>query len=468
MRNRVLLIWPWSEQQQRTHELFPVGLGYLLNGIDRSRYEVSLLDCALGDVPPNSERFREEVLAFRPDVVGVSWWSLNTPVVEETLGVSRQLLPGAVLVIGGPHATACGRHILRHGRVDYAFAGEAELSFPQFLDIIARGGRRPDPRELEKVPGLIYAEDGRVRSVPPARTADLDALGAVDYRRLELGEYHKRAYYYGNKLCKDARLTAPIVTTRGCPYQCRFCMASRMNGTRVRKHSVRYVVDAVQMLYHDFGVRHVTIADDNFTFDIPWAEAVCEAICGLKLRDLALSTPNGIRMERMTESLAAAMYRAGWREVMIAPESGSARTLRAMNKRLDLALVPRVTAMLHRAGMKVTAFFVIGFPEETLEDLALTEKMILENDFDFVSLSVFQPLPGSRIFDQLIAERLIPAGFVPGHYQEVTCRPRYLDKAAVCDAYNRIWNAFRERKGLPIRNRSVATARESDVVSSMA
>jgi radical SAM superfamily enzyme YgiQ (UPF0313 family) len=463
-----LLIWPWSDQQQRTHEVFPVGLGYLLNGIDGSRYEASLLDCALGDLPPSSQAFRERVLAFRPDVVGVSWWSLNTPVVEETLEVLRRLLPGAVRVIGGPHATACGRRILRHGRVDYALAGEAELSFPHLLDLIDRGDGRPDPRELAKVPGLIYAEDGRVSSVPPVRPADLDALGPIDYRRLELEEYHKRAYYYGNKLCKDARLTAPIVTTRGCPYQCRFCMASRMNGTRVRQHSVGYVLGAIRSLYHDFGVRHVTIADDNFTFDTAWAEAVCEAICGLGLSDLTLSTPNGIRMERMTESLAAAMYRAGWREMMIAPESGSARTLRAMNKRLDLALVPRVTEMLHRVGMKVTAFFVIGFPEETLEDLALTERMILENDFDFVSLSVFQPLPGSRIFDQLIAERLIPPGFVPGHYQEVTCRPRHLEKEAVRDAYNRIWNAFREQKGLPIRNRSVATARELDVVSSMA
>jgi radical SAM superfamily enzyme YgiQ (UPF0313 family) len=124
--------------------------------------------------------------------------------------------------------------------------------------------------------------------------------------------------------------------------------------------------------------------------------------------------------------------------------------------------------MLHRTGMKVTAFFVIGFPEETMEDIALTERMILENDFDFVSLSVFQPLPGSPLFDQMISEQLIPAGFVPGHYQEVTYQPRHLDKEAVRDAYNRIWNAFRELKGLPIRNRSVATARESDVVSSMA
>jgi radical SAM superfamily enzyme YgiQ (UPF0313 family) len=245
-------------------------------------------------------------------------------------------------------------------------------------------------------------------------------------------------------------------------------MASLMNGTRVRKHSVRYIAEAVQTLYHGFGVRHVTVADDNFTFDVQWAEGVCDAICGLKLPDLTLSTPNGIRMERMTESLAEAMCRAGWREVMIAPESGSTRTLRAMNKRLDLSLVPRVTEMLHRRGMKVTAFFVIGFPEETPADIALTERMILENDFDFVSLSVFQPLPGSAIFDQMISEQLIPAGFVPGHYQEVTYHPRHLDKEAVRDAYNRIWNAFRELKGLPIRNRSVATARESDVVSTMA
>jgi len=458
---RVALIWPWSAQHQRAHDTFPIALGYLANSVDEHRFDLQILDCALDHLPPQSAGFKDVLLAIRPDVVGISWWSLNVPVVVETIRTIVSLAPETVICVGGPHATARGEKLIVSGEIDYVFHGEAEIGFGQLVEAIDHCRGTPADDDLRRIPGLIYRDSQhKVRKTDRVCVPDLDSLGTIDYRRLRLEEYHRQGYCYGAKLHKEAKRSAPIITTRGCPYRCAFCMGPAMSGQTIRRHSIAHITGVVKLLYGEFGVRYISITDDNFTMDAGWAEEVCEAIIDLNLPDLSMGTPNGVRMERMTESLARAMQRAGWKEVIIAPESGSPNTLRAMHKQLDLNVVPKVVDLFHRVGIKVTAFFIIGYPNETLADIALTEKFIFENDFDFVGISIFQPLPGTPIFHELVAEGRIPDTFVPGHYQEVTFQPAHLAKKTVCDEYNRIWNAYRTFKGLPIKNRNIASIRD--------
>ncbi len=468
MKRNVLLIWPWSQQHQRTNELFPIGIGYIASNIDKDRFSVNILDCALDDIDPDSASFREKLLSLKPMAVGISWWSLNTPVVEKTIKAVRASLGDVIICVGGPHATACGDGIIRSGFVDYVFYGEAEIGFSQLLAAIDENDGMPDISVIEHINGLIYRDrNGIVRKTPQSFVEDLDKIGRIDYNLMRLEEYHKLGYYYGGKLIKGADPSAPIITTRGCPYQCDFCLGPKMNGRKIRRHSIDHIIESIKLLYSELGVRYITIADDNFTMDTKWAEAVCNAIVELKFTDLKIGTPNGIRMSKMNEKLARAMKSAGWKEVMIAPESGSPKTLRAMKKQLDLKIVPRVIEMFHRFDIKVTGFFIIGYPGETLQDIALTEKFIFENDFDFVGISIFQPLPGTSVYNRLIQEGQIPRGFIPGHYQEVTFKHRSIERETLRDEYNRIWNLYRQRKNLAIKNRNIATIREADVISEM-
>jgi len=466
MKSKVMLIWPWSQQHQRTLELFPIGLGYLVNNLDHSRFDVRILDCALEDLRPESDAFKAKLREFQPDVLGVSWWSLNTPIVEETLRVAREVLPGVILTAGGPHVTACAEAIVRGGGVDYAFAGEAEKGFAELLVQIQECDGHPPPASLTKIPGLVYRDGSDVQRNSQEFIDNLDTVRGIDYDRARLREYHRVGYYYGGKTQKKTELTAPIMTARGCPFKCTFCMAPSIDGKRIRRHSLEHVVDTIKSLYFDFGARYVAIIDDNFTLNGKWATQVCHAIADLHLDDLTIGTPNGIPLTGMNRELALAMKRAGWREVMIAPESGSKRTLKAMKKNhVDLDLIPDFIKMFHEVGLLVSAFFIIGYPDETLEDIALTEKFILDNEFDFAGISIYQPLPGTSIYDQLMRDGLIPPGFIPGHYQEVTFQRRELASEVLRDRYNELWNNYREHRGMPIKNRAVATIREQMVVS---
>nr|VFJ92734.1 MAG: Radical SAM superfamily protein [Candidatus Kentron sp. H]VFJ93248.1 MAG: Radical SAM superfamily protein [Candidatus Kentron sp. H]VFK00461.1 MAG: Radical SAM superfamily protein [Candidatus Kentron sp. H] len=243
------------------------------------------------------------------------------------------------------------------------------------------------------------------------------------------------------------KLTAPLVTTRGCPYKCNFCSAPMMNGRQLRRHSVGYIREQILRLYHEHAVRHIAFVDDNFTLNTKWAKTVCQAIAELALPGLVVGTPNGIRLSRLDRELAYLMRQAGWRELVIAPESGSPRTLLEMDKDLDLALVPRVVEMIHNADLRVAAFFVLGYPSETMQDLLMTEKFIADNEFDEIYLHIFQPLPGTPIFDRLVSADEIDRNFMPGGYQQVTYKPRFLDKTQIRDVYNRILIDFQVRHG---------------------
>lgn len=465
---KVMLIWPWSTRKGGALEIFPIGIGYLASNIDRDCFDLQILDCVLDDLAPGSEGFVRHLQEFQPDVVGASWWSLNTEVVEETFRVIRRELPHALLMAGGPHLVGCSRMVVGGGCVDYAFVGEAELGCARLLDAIQQAGGHPTAAILAQIPGLVYRTLDEVHENPPKYLDDLDAVQGIDYKSLRLDDYYAQGYYYGAKFNKKAELTAPIMTQRGCPFHCTFCLAPKIDGAQIRRHSLERIVTTIKRLYLKFGVRYIAIVDDNFTLNKKWAIKVCNAIADLNFHDLTIGTPNGIPQRGMDVEMAQAMRRAGWREVTIAPESGSKRTLEAMRKPVNIDTVPGFIRMFHEVGLQVTAFFIIGYPDETLEDIEMTRKFILENDFDFAGVSIYQPLPGSDIYDRLVAENVIPPGFIPGHYQEVTFRRSNMDEKTLCDVYNDIWNEYRERKGMPIKSRAVARIRERMVVSAFA
>lgn len=462
--NKIRLIWPFNMHAKKNPELFPIGLGYLIDNIDKDVFDVDLLDCSILDMHPESDAFEQAILSQDANLFGISWWSNNTPIVEKTIEIIKKLRPESILAVGGPHPSAYGAELVREGVADYVFYGEAEDGFVKLLNRLkeAKYQRLADD-SLSSIPGLIYVDrDGEVKRNPQSLENDLDKLGALDYSYLSLSKYQEKGYTYGGKVVRADALTAPMIATRGCPYKCNFCAAPAMNGRQLRKHSVDYLLNEIRNLYYNHDVRHIAFVDDNFTLNTKWALKVSNAIADLNLTDLIISTPNGIRLTRMNPELARAMRRAGWRELVLAPETGSPKTILEMDKELDLTVVPGVVEMLHEADLKVAAFFIIGYPSETMEDLTLTEKFIEDNDFDEIYLHIFQPLPGTPIFNRLVKSGEIGRNFVPGSYQQVTYKPRLLTKEQVQTVYNRIARNFQIRKGRAIEAKTKAVMRDGD------
>ncbi len=454
---KIILLWPYNIQAIEIPELFPIGIGYILANIDKQRHEVHFIDCTLDRLAPDSNEFKKKIADISPDVIGISFWSNNAVSIYTACATIRSIQPKAKIVFGGPHATTYGQFEIKQKHADFVIAGEAERSFPQLLEAIEANNKK----SLSAIPGLIYSGGkGQIVINPPLRVNDLDSLGTVDYKALRLRDYHKAGYGYKGQAVLHPNLpSAMIISTRGCPYRCKFCSAPIISGKKVRVHSPDYVAKTIKLLYDNFGVRVISIGDDNFTINNDYATQMCKAIIDLKLDDLVMTAPNGFRMTSVNNKLAALMCKAGWEEVTIAPESGSPRTLELMRKDLDLKVVTPFVEMCHNEGLKVKANFIIGFPGETLEDVLLTERFIHENNFDQIGLCFFQPLPGTPIFDDLVRFGDIDESFIPARYSQITYCPKGIEKKDLCEIFNRIWNNFRNSKGWRYKNNQVGTIR---------
>lgn len=403
---KILFIWPRGFD---TRYVMPLAFGYLISNLDHNKHEIKIIDCSLRKLDSDTPALRKEISGFNPGLVGVSCWSTTYPEAVKILKIVKTVNEDVITVMGGVHATTYPDRTMEHPEIDFLFRGEADLSFPVFLDKLLK-----ENPNYEDVRGLTYRSNGSLIKNPPERRDNIDEIEWADYDAIDLEGYIDSGY----RLHTTIQRNAPVWVTRGCPYRCTFCTAPLQNGKRVRTHSVEYMIRLVKHLYHEKNIRQISIIDDNFTFHTEYAKAFCRAIIALKLKDLRFSTPNGIRVQRTDKELLHLMREAGWKSLIIAPESGSKKVLKKMRKDLDPDIVPEKVKDIREAGLKCSGFFIIGYPDETLEDIEATVNLIKKCRFNFFFLNNFQPLPGTPLYDELVKKGEIEDGLMPRNYSD--------------------------------------------------
>lgn len=416
---KILFIWPYGAFDRAT---LPLAYTYLIPVLRRQGYHVDFLDCAVEEIPPDSPQFRQALEYYQPDIVGVSAWSVHKTMATHALQRVKEFSTDILTMAGGPHFSGDPGYSLASdaGVIDFVFKGEAEESLIQFLQLIAQDGWSID--DLNQVPGLCYLRaDGEVHETDAKSPASLDGLGQPDYECINLPLYLKKGYAYRS----ESRQQAAILTTRGCPYTCDFCSAPFLNGRRVRKHSPAYLLELLKTLYVEFDIRHFNIIDDNFTFDVPYAKQFCKMVLDNQewLRGVSFGTPNGIRIEKTDADLFYLMKAAGWKRVIVAPESGSQKMVDLMAKHLKLSIVPEKVAQIQKAGLECEAFFIVGHPGEDRETVEATKQFIQDVKFDLVSLHLFQPLEGTPIYSELVTMGTLAKGDTIRSYDEINWVP---------------------------------------------
>ncbi len=391
---RILFIWPGVENTE-LRNLLPLGFGYLAANLPRV-HRIKLWDGVL-ECRRDNDGIMEEINRFHPDLVGLSVWNFNLKAAREVANLIKQQFPELSIVLGGPSVSGYQDRIFSTINADYAFSGEAEKPFRHFLELFENDVLTVD--NLKQIDGLIYKDGNEGIVCNPPRWESLDDLKYCDYRVLNLDQYLEIGYRYG--IHHTAKRTAPILTTRGCPFPCEYCSARRINGMKVRTRPIESVIAEIKELHESFQIDGFNIIDDNFTFDIDYAKEVCRAIVDLGMRNVSFCCPNGVKVEYLDEELLDLMKLAGWDCLFIAPESGSARTLKNMRKQINLQVVEEKLKMIKRAGLKTFGFFMIGYPSERVADIRMTIDFACRNDFDFVVFTCFQPLVGTPVYEKL-------------------------------------------------------------------
>ena len=198
----------------------------------------------------------------------------------------------------------------------------------------------------------------------------------------------------------------PLLSTRGCPYQCTFCSSPGMWTTRYITRDPKAVADEIELYRNKYNIVNVDFQDLTAVVKRRWVVDFCNELIQRKL-NVTWQMPSGTRSEVFDAEVAELLYRSGCRALAFAPESGSPEMLKKIKKQVDLAHMIDAMRIAVRQGFRLSCFIVIGFPEETRatlrESLKLVRRMARLGVYD-VSVSKFVPYPGSYLFKRLQEE----------------------------------------------------------------
>ncbi|KJE21025.1 Fe-S oxidoreductase [Frankia torreyi] len=349
------------------------------------------------------EDWRSALGRFAPDVVALSALTYYAPELAFVAGWAKAEL-GSVVVVGGPHATAIGRGVLDDGNIDYALVGEGEAGFGDLLDLI-RGGDlirgRDGGAPRTDIGGLVYREpDGTVRANPRGVVPDLDALATPTLAQLDPTPFAG----YTSLLNLKVRYM-PIVTTRGCPYQCVYC--HDIMGKSVRYRSAAAVVAEVDYWHEAAGVDTFLVYDDIFNIH---RGRVREIFAEFARRPgLRFAFPNGLRADLLTEDIVDLLLEGGTFYAMVAVESGDQRVQQVIKKRLNLDRTRRMIEYMGNAGVILGSFNIFGFPSETEADIERTiEFNASTTGLSKANFFVLSPHEGTEVWDMAIDQGYEP------------------------------------------------------------
>ncbi len=381
----------------------PLGLLYLVGALRRDLLPppsaVRVVDYALLGLNPR--RLSELLEEFAPDLVGLSGLTVEADLMVQVARLARGGDNRPLVVAGGPHPTSDPGHLLARGLVDFVVRGEGEQTLPELVACLRGGG---DPRT---VPGLALPGDGGTPefTAPRPLLGNLDQLPPPAWDTIRMADYSARPVYTMSQSLKSPP-AAVIMTSRGCPFGCVYC--HKFFGRKVRARSPEHVLDEMELLYQQHGAREFHLLDDFFNFDLERVRAICRMITERGLQ-VSLAFPNGIRGDHLDEETLRAMKRAGTYKIYVAVESGSERVQKYIGKRMKLDLLQRNITLASRLGIIVSAFFMIGFPTETREEMQETIRFAAASRLNGANFFKVVPFPGTKLAEMWAETYQTPA-----------------------------------------------------------
>lgn len=332
-------------------------------------------------------RLADHIAQRRPDIVGMT---IHTPDYAARVRLAcllRERLPRSLLVAGGHHPCAEPDHLLRNSDFDVCVIGEGEETLLEIARRLANGTGVDAADRLRDIKGLVYKHEDQIVHTPPRPPVkDLDSLPFPAHHLLRLQSYtaHPTLGIKGTS----------IITYRGCPMRCAFCLNPQSR--RVRRRSPSRVVDEMTRVVEGMGIRGFSFHDNLFGLSGRHALALCEEIIQRRPDVFWDSWTAG---DLVDTRLAARMKAAGCLQVGFGAESGDDQVLIKSQRGFTAAQNQAGIAALRGSGIKVDAFFMIGLPGETEASVRRTVDFAAHCGADKVHLSVYRPYPGTAVWN---------------------------------------------------------------------
>jgi len=363
--SEILLIHP-KEGERVFGGMPPLGLAWIASYLESEKYSVTLIDLQISD-----KTFAKILEETKPKILGIAGTS-HTRYESFKLAKEAKAYDKDIFVLyGGSHATFTAEDSLKHvPEMDVVVRGEGEISTLQVVETVLR-----NRQDLSEIDGISYRTNGKIiHNEPRQRIQDLDRL---PFPRRNMEEMKK----YDLKMDFLDIPAASIMSSRGCPINCSYCSASAMFGVKLTLRSARNVVDEIEQLLTDYGVKGIKFFDSTLTLKRSHILSLCEEI---NRRRLKFPWECEIRVNTVDKDLLKTMKDAGCYYMDFGVESASPRVLKEMHKGISIGQVENVFKWTKEIGLLTKVFFTFGHIGETIEDARITMDFI-DRHKDFIT-----------------------------------------------------------------------------------
>lgn len=414
---RVLLINPPQKYfyGSGTFKLyFPIGLLGIASNI-KDICNVKIFDCLVErpEIKKNKdyilygssyENIEDEIRKFRPKILGISIpFSAQSETAKLLVKICRKIDQNIIIVLGGPDPSVRYKEFLEGGFCDFCVVGEGEKTFYEF---IKKFNSKNFPKNID---GLAYKIKNKIYFKAREPIKNLDILPYPAYDLIDFKKYIKNPHLYKNRGA-ISKNSISIITSRGCPFDCVFCSIDLHMGKKYRVHSPDYIINHIKFLILKYNIKNFHFEDDNISLDKKRFELILDKIIENKLK-IRWDVPNGVRVDTLDFNLIKKIKKAGCIHISIGIESGNQRVLnKIIKKNLSLKKTLKIVEYCKKIKLPLSAFYVIGFPGEKLEEIKQTIKLAIRllKEYEVHPVLFFAtPLYGTRLYNQCLEKGII-------------------------------------------------------------
>jgi radical SAM superfamily enzyme YgiQ (UPF0313 family) len=399
--SKVLLVSPPFYRLMGSHyNGLSLGLGYIASLLKQNGHEVVIYNADFYDSPfyldqkqlyenydnykkvlndlndPIWEEIRKTIKDIKPDFIGIQMYTGTFKSAQIVATIARDLISDIKIIVGGTHPSLDPIGTINLNIYDYVVRGEGEFAMLEIVNGI-------DPAQIK---GVTYKNSaGEI-----CNNEDRDFIEDLD----SLPFPGRDCLYNGNGKTD----IGAVITSRGCPFRCAYCASPRIWKRKTQFRSVDNVLEELIYLVRKKGVTLIRFQDDTFTLKIDRTMALCEKMLS---KDLNIKWICDTRVDRLNKDILQLMKRAGCVRIKVGVESGSNKILESVDKGISVEKIRSIVRLIKEVGISLTAYFMIGFPGETDEDVRKTIRFAEEIEADYNSLSVIAPYYGTKLYSDL-------------------------------------------------------------------
>jgi radical SAM superfamily enzyme YgiQ (UPF0313 family) len=356
----------------------PLGVSYVASAFEQAGVEVKIIDYIITRYSP--EKLKQTILEFKPDLIGSTAVTMNFPVAAEIIKMAKKIDPSIPTVMGGPHVSFDVINTMQtYPEIDFLVIGEGEHTIGELVN------QFNGDENWAGIKGLAFRQNGRIVITDPRPFIDdINELPLPARHLLPLSRYQALGF------------PVTMITGRGCPYSCIFCLGRKMVGRKARSRRASLVVDEIEQIL-SYGFSRINIVDDLFTSDKEKVWAVCREIRNRRLKFdwTAFSRVNTVDKESLQ-----LMHESGCDCISFGIESGNPAMLKRVKKGITLDQARKAVDLCKEVGILPHASFMVGLPGETPETLKDTAEFSKGLDIVY-GFHFLAPFPGTTVREKI-------------------------------------------------------------------